>query len=240
MWHAPISPNSVPAEGRVAKFASLQAEPALAAAAGRRTPAWQRSAAQGQFHPLHAPGLRSGAADGRRHRSRGGVGDERRCGGGKRSSICGSSPRSGPTAPSSLGTPRAHGARSRSQAATLSWWRASSTSAAVAEAAPTTSPSSNCSAEQVIKTAGEFGRSSRMRRSGFNSSNDSYCSPPLSRRMADAYRSAGGRVDFRVLPAFGSEGRSETEPSRQTGGLFVCRFQRALDAKPAGMVTGGT
>jgi hypothetical protein len=35
----------------------------------------------------------------------------------------------------------------------------------------------------------------------------------LSRQLADAFRSGGGRVDFRVLPAYGSEGHwlAETE-----------------------------
>ena len=43
--------------------------------------------------------------------------------------------------------------------------------------------------------------------------NDSYFSPALSRQLADAFRSGGGKVDFRVLPAYGSEGHwlPETE-----------------------------
>jgi len=36
--------------------------------------------------------------------------------------------------------------------------------------------------------------------------NDSYFSPELSRQMADAFRNGGGKVDFRVLAASGSEG----------------------------------
>jgi len=43
--------------------------------------------------------------------------------------------------------------------------------------------------------------------------NDSYFSPDLSRQLADAFRSAGGEVAFRVLPASGGEGHwlAETE-----------------------------
>ena len=43
--------------------------------------------------------------------------------------------------------------------------------------------------------------------------NDSYFSPAFSRQLADAFRGAGGKVDFRVLPAYGSEGHwlPETE-----------------------------
>ena len=38
-------------------------------------------------------------------------------------------------------------------------------------------------------------------------------SPALSRQLADAFRSGGAKVDFRVLPAYGGEGHwlPETE-----------------------------
>ncbi len=36
--------------------------------------------------------------------------------------------------------------------------------------------------------------------------NDSYFSPAFSKQLADAFRSAGGKVDFHALPASGSEG----------------------------------
>ncbi len=36
--------------------------------------------------------------------------------------------------------------------------------------------------------------------------NDSYFAPAFSRGLADAFRGGGGRVDFRALPAVGSEG----------------------------------
>ncbi len=38
------------------------------------------------------------------------------------------------------------------------------------------------------------------------SANDSYFPPDLSKQMADAFRKGGDKVDFRVLPAFRSEG----------------------------------
>jgi homoserine acetyltransferase len=37
-------------------------------------------------------------------------------------------------------------------------------------------------------------------------SNDSYFPPALSQEMAEAFRSAGGTVDYRLLPAVGKEG----------------------------------
>ena len=38
--------------------------------------------------------------------------------------------------------------------------------------------------------------------------NDTYFSPDLSKRMADAFVASGARVDFRVLPSFGNEGHA--------------------------------
>jgi len=50
--------------------------------------------------------------------------------------------------------------------------------------------------------------------------NDSYFSPDLSRQLANAFRTGGGRVDFRVLPASGSEGHwlAETEAGVKIAG----------------------
>jgi hypothetical protein len=36
--------------------------------------------------------------------------------------------------------------------------------------------------------------------------NDSYFSADLSQKIADAYRKAGGRMDYHLLPAFGDDG----------------------------------
>ena len=36
--------------------------------------------------------------------------------------------------------------------------------------------------------------------------NDSYFAPAFSKQLADAFRSAGGKVEFRALPAYGGEG----------------------------------
>jgi hypothetical protein len=57
--------------------------------------------------------------------------------------------------------------------------------------------------------------------------NDSYFSPALSRQLADAFRSAGGQVDFHALPAYGSEGHwlPETEAGVK---LAASELDRAL------------
>ena len=70
-----------------------------------------------------------------------------------------------------------------------------------------------CATDTLLSAAAEFGHSARVPVTWLVASNDSYFSADLSRQLADAFRSTGGRVDFRVLPASGSEGHwlAETE-----------------------------
>ena len=73
-------------------------------------------------------------------------------------------------------------------------------------------PDRVCAPHTLISAAGEFGKA-RVPVTWLVATNDSYFSPSLSRQLADAFRNAGGKVDFRVLPAYGSEGHwlPETE-----------------------------
>ena len=61
------------------------------------------------------------------------------------------------------------------------------------------------------------------------SANDTYFSPELSRQLADAFRTGGGKVDFRVLAAYGSEGHWLAETD---GGIKIAspELERALKA----------
>lgn len=72
-------------------------------------------------------------------------------------------------------------------------------------------PDSVCAPDRLIAAARQFGRNARVPVTWIVSQNDSYFSPALSKRMADAFGSGGARVDFRVLPAFGSEGHGVAE-----------------------------
>lgn len=67
-------------------------------------------------------------------------------------------------------------------------------------------PGKVCAEEKLIAAAGAFGRTARVPVTWLVARNDTYFSPALSRRMADAFRSDGARVDFRVLAASGKEG----------------------------------
>ena len=63
-----------------------------------------------------------------------------------------------------------------------------------------------CAPERLISATGEFGKAARVPVTWIVAENDSYFSPALSRRMADAFRSGGGKVDFRVAPKSGDDG----------------------------------
>jgi pimeloyl-ACP methyl ester carboxylesterase len=83
-----------------------------------------------------------------------------------------------------------------------------------------------------MASAAEFGADARVPVLWLVAANDTYFSPDLSRQLADAFRAAGGKVDFRVLAAFGGEGHwlPETE-----GGVTIAapELDRALKALPA-------
>jgi len=64
----------------------------------------------------------------------------------------------------------------------------------------------NCAPHRLIAAAGEFGRSSRGPTLWLYSENDSYFAPDLSQRMYRAFRAAGGRADYHLLPPFGTDG----------------------------------
>jgi pimeloyl-ACP methyl ester carboxylesterase len=63
-----------------------------------------------------------------------------------------------------------------------------------------------CSPDKLLEAAGSFGEAARIPVTWLVAENDSYFPPAFSQRMADAFRNAGGKVDFRVLPPFGAEG----------------------------------
>ena len=67
-------------------------------------------------------------------------------------------------------------------------------------------PNYNCSPEKLVQGAGSFGRTARVPTLWIYAANDSFFDAGLSRRMADAYRTAGGVATYQLLPAFGQDG----------------------------------
>jgi dienelactone hydrolase len=74
-------------------------------------------------------------------------------------------------------------------------------------------PNQVCAPHTLMSAAAEFGKAARVPVTWLVAANDSYFSPTLSKQLADAFRGAGGKVEFRMLAASGSEGHwlAETE-----------------------------
>jgi len=87
-------------------------------------------------------------------------------------------------------------------------------------------PDNNCAPDRLIATAAEYGRTTRVPSLWVYAENDSYFPPRLSRAMAEAYRAAGGHVDYALLPAFGADGHfmADTDGSESVWGPVVERF----------------
>ncbi len=59
----------------------------------------------------------------------------------------------------------------------------------------------NCAPDRLVAAAAAFGRDARLPGLWLYAANDSYFPPELSAALAQAYRDAGGRVTFDLLPA---------------------------------------
>jgi dienelactone hydrolase len=81
-------------------------------------------------------------------------------------------------------------------------------------------PNLVCAPHTLVASAAEFGHGARVPVTWLVAANDSYFSPDLSRKLADAFRRDGGKVEFRVLAAAGSEGHwlAETEAGVKIAG----------------------
>ena len=93
-------------------------------------------------------------------------------------------------------------------------------------------PNQICAPQTLMASAGEFGKRARVPVTWLVAANDTYFSPDLSRQLADAFRSGGGKVDFRVLAASGSEGHWLVETDSGVG-IAGAELDRALKLKTA-------
>ena len=85
---------------------------------------------------------------------------------------------------------------------------------------------SNCSPTRLVAAAGAFGRTARIPTLWLYSENDSFFPPDLSRRMSDAYRNAGGTMEYHLLPPVAGEGHLliQTSGSNAAWQPIVARF----------------
>jgi dienelactone hydrolase len=67
-------------------------------------------------------------------------------------------------------------------------------------------PNSNCEPDRLIDTARTFGSTARLPTLWLYSENDTYFGPALSRKLAEAFRTAGGRIEYHLLPPVGTDG----------------------------------
>jgi dienelactone hydrolase len=90
-------------------------------------------------------------------------------------------------------------------------------------------PGKVCAAESLIKTAEAFGTRARIAVTWLVADNDSYFPPKFSRELADAFHRGGGKVNFIVLPAVGSEGHAMAETEEGVN-MASGELDRALKA----------
>lgn len=91
-----------------------------------------------------------------------------------------------------------------------------------------------CAPERLIEAAAAFGKGARVPVTWLVAANDTYFPPDLSRKLADAFQAAGGKVQFSVLPPSGSEGHwmAETEAGVK---LAESMLMRALTLRAVGV-----
>ncbi|SDO25360.1 S9 family peptidase [Afipia sp. GAS231] len=96
-------------------------------------------------------------------------------------------------------------------------------------------PNQVCAPHTLVSAAGAFGKAAHVKVTWLVAANDSYFSPALSKQLADAFRNAGGQVDFRALPAYGSEGHwlPETEAGVRLAGPDLDRALKPRSPTPA-------
>lgn len=87
-------------------------------------------------------------------------------------------------------------------------------------------PNNNCAPDRLVAAVAAFGAMARIPTLWIYAVNDIYFPPELSKRMADAYRDAGGRVEFHLLPAFGIDGHRliDSEDAVPVWGPIVEKF----------------
>jgi dienelactone hydrolase len=96
-------------------------------------------------------------------------------------------------------------------------------------------PDRVCVPHTLTAAAAAFGKTARVKVTWLVAANDSYFSPAFSRQLAVAFRAGGGKVDFHVLPAFGSEGHwlAETEAGVKSAAGELDRALKARLLTPA-------
>ena len=67
-------------------------------------------------------------------------------------------------------------------------------------------PNNNCAPERLVAAAGLFGATARIPVLSIYARTTRSFPPSCREQLNDAYRAAGGKLDFRLLPAFSNDG----------------------------------
>jgi dienelactone hydrolase len=67
-------------------------------------------------------------------------------------------------------------------------------------------PNNNCAPDKLVEATSEFGRTARIPMLWIYAENDTFFGPALSKKMHEAYTSAGGNAEYHMLPPFGNDG----------------------------------
>jgi len=86
----------------------------------------------------------------------------------------------------------------------------------------------NCAPDRLVAASRTYGEKARAPALWLYAENDSYFSPALSRRMADAFRAGGGRGTYELLPPVGSDGHELIFAPSTAWGPALERFLRSL------------
>jgi dienelactone hydrolase len=91
-------------------------------------------------------------------------------------------------------------------------------------------PNQVCAPHTLMSSAAEFGKGARVPVTWLVAANDSYFSPDLSRKLADAFRAGGAKVEFRLLTSSGGEGHwlPESEAGVKMAGPELDRALKTL------------
>src|ERR1700739_1709732 len=67
-------------------------------------------------------------------------------------------------------------------------------------------PNNKCAPDNLVEAVAQFGRTARIPMLWIYAQNDSYFGPELSKRLRTAFQTAGGNVEYHLLPDFGGDG----------------------------------
>jgi dienelactone hydrolase len=89
-------------------------------------------------------------------------------------------------------------------------------------------PNNNCAPDRLVAAAHGFGEKARTPALVISAQNDTYIPADLAQKAATAYRMAGGRIEFRLLPDFAREGHTLFEDGVEVWGPVVEQFLKSV------------